>query len=411
MGILVLGCGIDGVAQDIERIVAQNELAVVVITGMRSSTGGEVQSSGCVVDSSGLILTTAHQIVGVGQLEGRLADGTTFPLKVITAQLDNELALLKADRDLPRVVRLGNAETLRSGAPLVSIATPVSLDFTTVTGIVSSTNRTYRGYPVIQSDLRASPGSSGGPIFDRNGDLVGLIIGKLGDEEWVTVINSVNNAFDLLRQYGVTVGGGNESSDMALLPADGISEVELSAVMAFNRGVHATRVEEKASEYARAATLLPAFYEAHFNFAVACTEMKDYRKAEAAYRKAERLRPKSTETKRNLGRIFLREMRYEEAAALFEGVVQLAPQEAQSHNDAAEAYRQLNRVGEAILSYEQALALDPSYAAAHFHLGLPLANAGDSVTSIEHFNEYLKHAPDARDVAQVRGWIAELQKQ
>ena len=399
-----------GTAQDIERIVQRNEQAVVVITGVRASTGAPVQSSGCVVHQDGLILTTAHQIIGVEQLEGRLADRTTFPLKVITAQQEKELALLKADIKLRSVVNIGNAKELRNGALLVSIATPINLDFTTVRGIVSSTNRTYFDYPVIQSDLRASPGSSGGPIFDREGNLVGLLIGKLANEQWV-VINSINNAYALLRQYGVEIAGEQAQTEMTLLPADGINEIELSAVLAFNRGVQAVRSDEKAEEYARARTLLPEFYEAHFNFAVACTELDELAKAKEAYRIAEGLRPKSTETKRNLGRILLREQRFSEAAKMFEGVLQLAPKEAQSHNDAAEVYRRMDRPADAIGEFEIALELEPTYAAAHYNLALTLANIGKSKKAIEHFNAYIEHAPNATDVDQVRTWIGVLQKQ
>ena len=280
-----------------------------------------------------------------------------------------------------------------------------------MTGIVSSTNRTYHGYPVIQSDLRASPGSSGGPIFDRDGDLVGLIIGKLGDEQWVTVINSITNAYGLLRQYGVDISGTQPEVKMTLLPASGINEIERSAILAFNRGVQAERPDETASEYAKVATLLPKFYEAHFNYAVACTELKDFATAKKAYSIADELRPKSNETKRNLGRISLREKQFEEAATAFEGVLQLAPNEAQSHNDAAEVYRLMDWAEEAIREFEKALALEPTYAAAHFNIALTFANIGNAKKAIKHFTQYIVNAPNAMDVEQVQSWIGVLQEQ
>ena len=87
-----------GVAADIEEIVTRNENCVVVIVGKRGSTGAEVQSSGCVIHSDGYVLTTAHQIVGVGGFTGRLADGTTFPLEAVMALQEKELALLRKQK-------------------------------------------------------------------------------------------------------------------------------------------------------------------------------------------------------------------------------------------------------------------------------------------------------------------------
>ena len=103
---LVIWTAQTATAQDIEQIVQKNEQAVVVIMGVRTSTGGSVQSSGSVVHEDGLILTTTHQIIGVEPFEGRLADGTTFPLTVITAQQKKELALLKADIRFARTVQI-----------------------------------------------------------------------------------------------------------------------------------------------------------------------------------------------------------------------------------------------------------------------------------------------------------------
>ena len=84
-------------------------------------------------------------------------------------------------------------------------------------GVVSSTSRTYRGYPVLQVEMNASPGSSGGPVFDESGALVGVVVGKLQDQPWFTVVNPIFNAAALLSKHGIS-GTGSAMGVQELSP-------------------------------------------------------------------------------------------------------------------------------------------------------------------------------------------------
>lgn len=395
-----------------EAVVEQTKQAVVVITGTRSDNGADVQSSGCCLTKDGHVLTTAHQIAGVEGLEARSFDGSKRTLEVVEVDKNREIALLLADRPFDHVVRLGDASALRSGADLISIAAPRNLDFSVVTGNVSSTNRTLREYPVIQAALRAAPGSSGGPVFDRNGLLVGLIIGKLRDEDWITAINPVNNAFPMLARYGLmqTLPLALEEATGELMPAKGVTGSEFRAVEAYNRGVRAQDLQEKIIAYRGAVEALPEFFFAWFNLGVACTAADDLPGAEMAYAKAYVLQPGSVDVQRNLGRLYLARKDLDKAAAAFSRALELAPQEAQSHNDLGEVYRQTNRMADAIRAFEMALKLNPDYALAHYNLGLAYTCTEDPPKAIQHFESYLRLTPEAEDVAQVQQWIARLKK-
>lgn len=399
-----------GALLDVERLVQENEGCVLVISGKRAATGADVQSSGCCIDPNGYVLATAHQVDGVEQLKGRDHEGAEYQLKCVKVLPEFEISLLKTQETVRHWARLGDASTLRSGAPLISIAAPTSLDFSTVTGVVSNTSRTYRGHPVIQADLPASPGSSGGPVFDRNGLLTGLIIGKLEEQQWVTVINPVNNAFPLLRGYGIPVPG-SASAPMdgdPLIPAPDLTQAEKQAVEAYNRGVGAPAPAEKAKAYQTAVQLLPAFYEAWFNLGVAAAAGTDFNSARMAYREAEKLRPEATEVQRNLGRLELQEGRSNEAIACFQKAAALAPNVPQSFNDLGEAYRRAGQVKPAVEAFEKAISIDPKYGQAHYNLGLTYANAGAPNEAIPHFDAYLRICPDASDKAEVLSWIEKL---
>jgi outer membrane protein assembly factor BamD (BamD/ComL family) len=394
---------------------------VVIIEGTHAIKGTLVQSSGCCIDRAGYILTTGHQVLGVNDLKARMADGSTYQLSLVEVDRDREIALLKSDRPLPVAVAMGNADTLRSGSDLVSIATPNHLDFTTVTGIVSNTNRTYQGHPVIQSDFRVSPGSSGGPVFDKNGALVGMVIGKLASDNWVTVVNPVNNAFPLLDRHGVAYGkkavareedsefGGSE--DMELVPAPGISAAEFRAVEAYNRGVTASDPAEKVAAYGLSVKLLPAFFEAWFNLGVAQTAAGNKAGAEQAYKEAGALRKDAVQVKRNLGRLLLRQRRYNEAIRSFEEAVMLRPDSPQTYNDLGEAYRKGERLIEAVAAFKKVIELEPGHEQVHYNLALAYANSHRYRDAIIHFEQYLTLNPTAADAANVRTWLQQLEQQ
>jgi Flp pilus assembly protein TadD len=394
---------------DVRAIAQRNEAGVLVITGARSDNGNTVQSSGGCVDPRGYVLTTAHQVKGVKGLVGKLADGRTVDLTVVEMDEARELALLKADAPLPNALRMGDATALVSGAPLVCIAAPVSLDFTTVTGIVSNTNRTYRGYPVIQTDFRASPGSSGGPVFDEHGLLVGLVIGKLAEEEWVTVVNPITNALPMLQRHGVVAGAlAAPEDEMELYPAPGISEGELRAVEAYNRGTKATSLEEKLHAYQLATQLLPAFFEAWFNLGLVREQAADLPGAEAALRKATALRPDSEAALRTLGRGLLAQDKLPEAEQVFVAAAAAAPASARAQSELGEVYRRMERFDDAAARFEAALEKDANYALAMYNLAvvrMQQARAQDAAAALER---YLVLRPDAPERPQIEAALAEI---
>jgi len=396
---------------DPEALAAANMAAVVVVEGVRDGDGTKVQGSGCVVDTRGYVLMSAHQASGVSRFTARFADSEAVPLELVEAEDNRELALLKADRPLPNAVALGDAGTLRSGAPLLSIAAPLSLDFTTVTGTVAHPRRTVRGFPVMQVSLTATHGSSGGPVFDRHGRLVGLITGELADTDF-TIVTHINNAWPMLRRHGLDVPdtGLPPEDSLGLSPAPDISETALRAVEAYNRGVAAADPADKQAAYALATTLLPGFFRAWFNLGVARTLLEDHEGAVAAYEKAADLDPESVGVWRNLGRLHLRQEAHEAAVAAFEKAAALAPALPQSYNDLGEAWRQAENAAKAEAAFKQALEHDPDYVPAHYNLGLLYSRQDRNEDALRHFEQYLALHPRGNDREQVEAWMELLRQ-
>jgi S1-C subfamily serine protease len=140
--------------------------------------------SGFVIDTRGDILTNYHLIAGAGAggISVEFEHGVTATARVVGEDANDDLAVLRVD---PRGVRLvplllGNSATARVGDPTLAIGNPFGLDRTLTTGIVSALQRQItapNGFAidnVIQTDAPLNPGSSGGPLIDAYGRVIGV---------------------------------------------------------------------------------------------------------------------------------------------------------------------------------------------------------------------------------------------
>ena len=142
--------------------------------------GGRLErgaGSGFIVSPDGYILTNAHVVEQADEVTVRLNDRREFPAKVIGSDLRTDVAVIKIEaRDLP-VVSIGDDRKLRTGEWVLAIGSPFGLDHTATAGIVSGTSRALGGdtiVPFIQTDVAVNPGNSGGPLFNLEGEVVGI---------------------------------------------------------------------------------------------------------------------------------------------------------------------------------------------------------------------------------------------
>jgi putative serine protease PepD len=130
--------------------------------------------SGFVYDANGFIMTAAHVVEGVDQVDVRLFDGTKLQGKVLGTDQINDVAVIKVDRTGLKAAPLGVGQDLQVGQLAVAIGSPFGLNETVTAGIISSTDRLLEGREVIQTDAPINPGNSGGVLADRNGRVIGI---------------------------------------------------------------------------------------------------------------------------------------------------------------------------------------------------------------------------------------------
>ena len=136
--------------------------------------------SGFVISDDGYILTNHHVVDGADEIVVRFSDRREFTAEVVGKDRRSDLALLKiAASELP-VLKFAEPDKLKVGAWVLAIGSPFGLDYSASVGIVSAIGRsipTEKGenyVPFIQTDVAINPGNSGGPLFNLNGEVVGI---------------------------------------------------------------------------------------------------------------------------------------------------------------------------------------------------------------------------------------------
>jgi len=133
--------------------------------------------SGFIISEDGYVLTNNHVIQEADEIIVRLNDRRELTAELIGADESSDLALLKVDaKDLP-TVELGDSDKLEVGEWVVAIGSPFGFDYSVTAGIVSAKGRSLPNenyVPFIQTDVAINPGNSGGPLFNLDGEVVGI---------------------------------------------------------------------------------------------------------------------------------------------------------------------------------------------------------------------------------------------
>ena len=167
--------------------------------------------SGFIIDAAGLVVTNNHVIADADEINVILNDGTTLKAEIVGRDTKTDLALLQVKPDKPlKAVKFGDSDKLRLGEWVIAIGNPFSLGGTVTAGIVSARNRDINSGPYdnyIQTDAAINRGNSGGPLFNLNGEVIGVntaIISPSGGSigiGFAVPSKSAVAVIDQLRQY------------------------------------------------------------------------------------------------------------------------------------------------------------------------------------------------------------------
>ncbi len=173
--------------------------------------------SGFIISKDGYILTNNHVVADADKITVRLADEREFVAKVVGADPQSDVALIKIDgKNLP-VLPLGNSDKIQVGEWVIAIGNPFELLQTVTVGVVSAKGRNHMGLSdyenYIQTDAAINPGNSGGPLLDIHGEVIGInsaIFSRSGGYMGIGFaipINMAKNIEQQLLQHGKVIRG------------------------------------------------------------------------------------------------------------------------------------------------------------------------------------------------------------
>jgi S1-C subfamily serine protease len=169
--------------------------SLILIQTQAPGANGKVENalgSGVVIDDSGDILTSLHVVANASDIQVTFADGTQSSAQVTAKQPENDIAVLRALRPPAQLVpaMLGNPNAMRVGDEAFVAGNPLGLYGSMSAGVISGFDRSFqltnsdqKLQGLIQIDAAVNPGNSGGPLLNRDGQVIGIVAGLVNPTE------------------------------------------------------------------------------------------------------------------------------------------------------------------------------------------------------------------------------------
>ena len=189
--------------ETLEELAAESTRSVVLIDVRTASTSR--QGSGFIVDPGGRILTNEHVVRDAQSIRVKLSSGDIYDaVQILATDERRDLAILQiAGFKLPALA-LGDSDSVRIGTPVVLIGSPLGLENTVTTGIVSGRRQESEGFQLLQMSAPASRGSSGGPLMTMDGQVVAIASSQINGGQNLNFALPINYARGLLANLSGT---------------------------------------------------------------------------------------------------------------------------------------------------------------------------------------------------------------
>jgi serine protease Do len=191
--------------------------------------------SGVIVTNEGHIITNNHVVDHVDEIEVQLSDGRTKKARLVGADSQVDLAVLKIDDPSVKPLKLADSDTVQAGDFVLAIGNPFGFEETVTDGIISSKGRPNRSDffgDLLQTNAAINPGNSGGPLINLRGEIVGIntaIISRTGGSQGIGFAipsNTIRTALESLLKQGRIIRGYLGIQTRALQPGQNGADAE-----------------------------------------------------------------------------------------------------------------------------------------------------------------------------------------
>ena len=393
----------------------------VVIVFAYDNKGEFLQlGSGFFISQNGDIITNYHLLYGASSAEIKTSDGKTYPITYIIAK-DEQNDIIRLSVDIPSkyVLPLSLSETIPEiGERIIVYDNPLELEYTVSDGFVFSVKEIFNYDKIIQITAPISPGSSGSPVLNMKGEVIGIATFQMIEgqnlnfaipSERIVRLNlmeeektfSTEELFEQEEKDKEDSDYAYEAFEKALyftfikeeyekaLPYWQIAiEVEpLAAYFIIGYCYEKLGAYTKAVEaYKQAISLNPVNASVvHCNLGIAYYGLGLYKDAIESYKQALRIDPDYTEAYFRLGQVFFPLSRYTDAIEACKQALRIDPDFTYAYILLSLIYGGLSRYTDAIEACKQALRIDPDNVDAHLSLGLIYVKSGDRNSALDEY--------------------------
>ena len=392
---LLLLCTTVAIAQTAEQI-AEKVLAATVFLEMKDRNDRTLGFGSGFFVGKNQIATNLHVIEGAAKGTAKLVGKyTLYTIQgILVTDKNNDLALLKVSLSGVKPLSLGNSDDIKIGATVYVAGNPKGLEGTFSNGIISS-RRDSGTKERLQMTAPVSPGSSGGPVLNDKGEVIGI--------SYMTIEGGQNLNFAIPSNYLKALLA--QSTVVKPLTQDNES---ISAETYFLRGNIAYALElykEAIVEYDKAIQLKPNHIKAYNNSGLAKIFLKQYFSAIADFDMAIQLNPDLAEAYNNRGIVKAKLEQYFSAITDFDMAIQLKPDLFNTYIARGNAKGYLGQHIAAIADYNMAIKIKPDRELAYYRRGLMNAVLGQYFAAISDFDMTIRLKPDYADAYINRGGI------
>jgi len=374
---------------DLSAVIAKIQPSVVLILTYDADGKIHSQATGFFVSDNGEVITSRHVLLGISRADIKTQSGNIYPITNVVAE-DKEGDIIRVSTDIPS----GEAHPLaicptvpKVGERVVVLGNPLGLEQTAADGIVSAV-RDIPGFGnIIQITAPISPGSSGSPVVNINGEVIAVATFQFVEGQ------NLNFAIPAERVAKLTTGNEQTISEWNtgvgeewLLSAEGLHSIG-------SYWVGYGDYDKALSYFEDAIKKKPDYPEAYLCIAYCDGQLGRYDEAIEACKQAIRIKPDYAFAHCCLGSVYEDLGRYDDAIEAYKQAIQIDPDDLYSHCCLGNVYAELGRYNDAIEAYKQAIRIDPADASAHFFLGSVYDELGRYNDAIEAFKQAIRINP------------------
>lgn len=370
---------------DADRVFRENRKSIVVVTAYNIKGQPLTEGTGFIASPDGAIITNYH-VIGIAKDIKVKANGRVLNVEgVIYADKENDFAILRVKgKDMP-AVKLGNAGNLIPGSKVYIISSSKDSGDMIYEGIFRKKRSVSPINKVIEITAPVSQGSSGSPLFNGDGEVIGII--TFLSKRTENVIFAIPS--ELFRDKLM--------SRKLVAVKNIIKDYKNTAEYWFYLGYYLSEAgayKEAADVFREAIRIRPGFTDAYYYCGVAYEKAGKYKEAAKSFREAIKLKTDFADAYFSLGVIYGKLGMYKESINVLRQCVTIEPDFAEAYFNMGVAYEKTGMYKEAIEVNKKAVSLKPDFTDAYYNLGIACEKSGNYTDASTAFQKVLKFRPD-----------------